>query len=88
MFLLFISSYYPGYYNYDFGIPSPKVTTLSDLDFDILVRQASFGLGSTLPATNTVLPESAIKISNPRSRKARLWRKVYYLEYLRELYRR
>ena len=67
----------------DFGIPSPKVTTTSDLDFDVLVRQDRFGAG--FPA---VLPESAIKVSNYGSRKARLWRKVYYLEYLRELYRR
>ena len=68
----------------DFGILSPKVTTTSDLDFDILVGQARFG-ADNLPA---VLPESAIKVSNYGSRKARLWRKVYYLEYLRELYRR
>lgn len=77
--------YYPGYYNLDFGSPSPKVTTTSDLDLDFLYGQDSYN-ENYYP---TVLPESTIKVSNyGNSRKARLWRKVYYLEYLRELYRR
>ena len=35
-----------------------------------------------------ILPEEAFKLTNGNSRRARLWRKVYYLEYLRELYKR
>ena len=35
-----------------------------------------------------ILPEEAFRLSNSNSRRARLWRKVYYLEYLRELYKR
>ena len=81
----FYFSYYPGYYNLDIGIPSPKVTTTSDLDLDVLLHQDRYNTWNNYPS---VLPESAIKVSNYNSRKARLWRKVYYLEYLRELYRR
>ena len=88
-YLFLSSSYYPGYYSFDNGTPSPKVTTSSDLDLDLLLRHYNSNNNNYnnfyYP---TVLPEAAIKVSNYNSRKARLWRKVYYLEYLRELYRR
>ena len=65
--------------------------------------QNSFGFGRILDGSKAhlrvlgqslhrdiggILPESAFVLSNRNSRKARLWRKVYYLEYLRELYKR
>ena len=84
----FFYSYYPGYYSFDNGTPSPKVTTTSDLDLDLLLRYYGNNKNYNNFYYPTVLPEAAIKVSNYNSRKARLWRKVYYLEYLRELYRR
>ena len=85
-FIFYIYSYYPGYYDLNYGNPSPKVTTTRDLDLDLLLGRDRYNYKDEYyPA---VLPESAIKVSNYNSRKARLWRKVYYLEYLRELYRR
>merc|ERR1712080_468130 len=69
-----------GYYRYNlYRQQSGGAKTGTDAIFD--------PGGSALPA-NGVLPEQAVALSNARSRKARLWRKVYYLQYLRELYRR
>ena len=88
-FVFYIYSYYPGYYDFNYGNPSPKVTTTRDLDLDLLLgRGSTTGYNYKEEYYPAVLPESAIKVSNYNSRKARLWRKVYYLEYLRELYRR
>ena len=66
----------------------PSTPDFFDYDYDVNVNgNSNFGPGgSALP--NGVLPEQAVALSNARSRKARLWRKVYYLQYLRELYRR
>jgi len=72
----------------NFGSLDPSTPDFFDYDYDVNVNgNSNFGPGgSALP--NGVLPEQAVALSNARSRKARLWRKVYYLQYLRELYRR
>ena len=62
----------------------PSTPDFFDYDYDINVN---YGPGGS-PLPTGVLPEQAVALSNSRSRKARLWRKVYYLQYLRELYRR
>jgi len=62
----------------------PSTPDFFDYDYDVNVN---FGSGGT-PTPPGVLPEQAVALANSRSRKARLWRKVYYLQYLRELYRR
>jgi len=63
----------------------PSTPDFFDYDYDVNVN--NFGVGGT-PTPPGVLPEQAVALANSRSRKARLWRKVYYLQYLRELYRR
>ena len=62
----------------------PSTPDFFDYDYDVNVN---YGPGGS-PLPNGILPEQAVALSNSRSRKARLWRKVYYLQYLRELYRR
>jgi hypothetical protein len=67
----------------------PSTPDFFDYDYDVNVNgNSNFGPGGSALPANGVLPEQAVALSNARSRKARLWRKVYYLQYLRELYRR
>jgi hypothetical protein len=69
----------------------PETPEFFDYDYDVNVGSSSLGnnvgRGGT-PLPTGILPERAVGLANSRSRKARLWRKVYYLQYLRELYRR
>lgn len=62
----------------------PSTPEFFDYDYDVNLGGSSSGT----PTPSGILPEQAVALSNSRSRKARLWRKVYYLQYLRELYRR
>ena len=81
---------YPNLFILSFPYIDPSTPDFFDYDYDVNVNNGNpnFGPGgSNLPASG-VLPEQAVALSNARSRKARLWRKVYYLQYLRELYRR
>jgi len=64
----------------------PSTPDFIDYDYDVNVNYDR-PLGGT-PTPVGVLPEQAVALANTKSRKARLWRKVYYLQYLRELYRR
>jgi len=57
-----------------------------DYDYDVNVNYDRPN-GTPTPQLG-VLPEQAVALANTKSRKARLWRKVYYLQYLRELYRK
>lgn len=63
----------------------PSTPEFFDYDYDVNVN--GFSSAGT-PTPSGVLPEQAVALANSKSRKARLWRKVYYLQYLRELYRR
>merc|ERR1719219_2743642 len=63
----------------------PSTPEFFDYDYEVNVN---LGQGGGTPTPPGVLPEQAVALANSRSRKARLWRKVYYLQYLRELYRR
>ncbi len=65
---------------------TPFTPDFFDYDYDVNLSGSSGSRGTPLPGG--ILPEQAVALSNSRSRKARLWRKVYYLQYLRELYRR
>jgi len=62
----------------------PSSTDFFDYDYDVNYDRP---VGGT-PTPVGVLPEQAVALANTKSRKARLWRKVYYLQYLRELYRK
>jgi hypothetical protein len=71
----------------------PETPEFFDYDYDVNVGSNGNDFGSNLGSRGTplptgILPERAVGLANSRSRKARLWRKVYYLQYLRELYRR
>jgi len=90
------------YYRYNAGrVPSRGTTTgintvfdpidpstpdIFDYDYDVNVNYDRPN-GTPTPQLG-VLPEQAVALANTKSRKARLWRKVYYLQYLRELYRK
>jgi len=65
----------------------PSTSDFIDYDYDVNVNYDR-PLGGTPTTQLGVLPEQAVALANTKSRKARLWRKVYYLQYLRELYRR
>jgi len=74
----------------------PSTPDFFDYDYDVNFSTSGsggsglggsgFGVGT--PTPSGILPEQAVSLANTKSRKARLWRKVYYLQYLRELYRR
>jgi len=64
----------------------PSTPDIFDYDYDVNVNYDRPN-GTPTPQLG-VLPEQAVALANTKSRKARLWRKVYYLQYLRELYRR
>merc|ERR1712223_1295042 len=64
----------------------PATPDFVDYDYDVNVNYDRPLSGTPTPVG--VLPEQAVALANTKSRKARLWRKVYYLQYLRELYRR
>jgi len=90
------------YYRYNAGrVPSRGTSTgfnnvfdpidtstpdIFDYDYDVNVNYDRPN-GTPTPQLG-VLPEQAVALANTKSRKARLWRKVYYLQYLRELYRK
>jgi len=63
----------------------PSTPDFIDYDYDVNVN---YDRPLNTPTPVGVLPEQAVALANTKSRKARLWRKVYYLQYLRELYRR
>ena len=63
----------------------PSTPDVFDYDYDVNVNYDR-PVGTPTPVG--VLPEQAVALANTKSRKARLWRKVYYLQYLRELYRK
>ena len=65
----------------------PSTPEFFDYDYDINFGSSGSSSVGT-PTPSGILPEQAVALANSRSRKARLWRKVYYLQYLRELYRR
>jgi len=64
----------------------PSTPDIFDYDYDVNVNYDRPN-GTPTPQLG-VLPEQAVALANTKSRKARLWRKVYYLQYLRELYRK
>jgi len=67
-----------------FDTVDPATPDFVDYDYDVNYDRPLSGT----PTPVGVLPEQAVALANTKSRKARLWRKVYYLQYLRELYRR
>ena len=69
-----------------FNPVTPYTQDFFDYDYDLNVNPSTSSGGAPVPSG--ILPEQAVALANSRSRKARLWRKVYYLQYLRELYRR
>ena len=90
------------YYRYNFGRQpargtdaifdpvDPSTPDFFDYDYDVNVNydRPAVNAAPYTPTPAGVLPEQAVALANTKSRKARLWRKVYYLQYLRELYRR